>query len=224
MFSVRGFEALFPLAGTLGCLVYLAPQLFLQVYLHTNVGLPRPQSTVSPGPPAAALSRVLSAQLPLSAPPTSLDECFFFNSLVVGLPCSLIFCQFWLVFVLEFVVVFLLVVQGSTVCLPMPPSWPEVCNKVLFLEEELEVLDGFIRVGLRPWQAWLSGLCAGLQTKGLPVWFPVRAHASAAGQAPWLEAWERQPVNISLIHCCFLRLFLSPFTSLQKQIKCFKKE
>ena len=132
VFSVRGFEALFPLAGTLGCLVYLAPQLFLQVYLHTNVGLPRPQSTVSPGPPAAALSRVLSAQLPLSAPPTSLDECFFFNSLVVGLPCSLIFCQFWLVFVLEFVVVFLLVVQGSTVCLPMPPSWEVIFFLIYF--------------------------------------------------------------------------------------------
>ena len=29
-------------------------------------------------------------------------------------------------FVFKFVVVLLLVVQGSTVCLPMPPSWPEV--------------------------------------------------------------------------------------------------
>ena len=39
-----------------------------------------------------------SPQLPVSAPPTGLDECFFFNSLVVGLPYSLIFCQFWLFF------------------------------------------------------------------------------------------------------------------------------
>ena len=31
-----------------------------------------------------------------------------------------------LVFVFKFVVVLLLVVQGGTVCLPMPPSWPEV--------------------------------------------------------------------------------------------------
>ena len=35
--------------------------------------------------------------LPVSAPPTGLDECFFI-SLVVGLRCSLICCQFWLFF------------------------------------------------------------------------------------------------------------------------------
>ena len=58
-------------------------------------------------------------------PPTSLDECFFFNSLVVGLPCSLIFWQFWLFSVFKFVVVLLLVVQGGTVYLPTPLSWPE---------------------------------------------------------------------------------------------------
>ena len=34
--------------------------------------------------------------LPISAPPTRLDECFFFNSLVVRLPYSLTFWQFWL--------------------------------------------------------------------------------------------------------------------------------
>ena len=44
--------------------------------------------------PAAALPWVLSARLPVSAPPTSLDECFFFISLVVGFPYSSIFCQF----------------------------------------------------------------------------------------------------------------------------------
>ena len=40
VFSVRGFEALFHLSGTLGCSVCLAPQLFLLVYLHANVGWP----------------------------------------------------------------------------------------------------------------------------------------------------------------------------------------
>ena len=45
--------------------------------------------------------------LPISAPPSSLNECFFFNSLVVRLPYSLIFWQFWMVFKL---VVFLLLV------------------------------------------------------------------------------------------------------------------
>ena len=34
--------------------------------------------------------------LPISAPPTGLDECFFFSSLAVTCPYSSIFCQFWL--------------------------------------------------------------------------------------------------------------------------------
>ena len=55
-FAIRGFEALFPQAGTLGCVVCLAPQLFLPVYLRANVG--------SPDLPAATLLRVLS---PLAA-------------------------------------------------------------------------------------------------------------------------------------------------------------
>ena len=69
----------------------------LQVYLCVNVGpqgliavaLPAPfvpQSTTSLDP--ATLPRVLCSQLPISAPPTGLDECFFFISLVVGLPCG----------------------------------------------------------------------------------------------------------------------------------------
>ena len=32
------------------------------------------------------------------------------------------------------------------------------------------------------WLLWLSGLSTGLQTKELPVQFPVRAHAWVAGQ------------------------------------------
>ena len=53
--------------------------------------------------------------LPVSAPPTGLDECFFFNSLVVALPYSSIFWQFWLIFVFKFVVVLLWVVRGGKV-------------------------------------------------------------------------------------------------------------
>ena len=34
------------------------------------------------------------------------------------------------------------------------------------------------------WLVWLSGLKASLQTKGLPVQFPVRAHAWVVGQVP----------------------------------------
>ena len=64
--------------------------------------------------------------VPISTPPSGLDEYFFFNSLVVGLLYSSIFWQLWLSFVFKFVVVLLLVVRGGTVYLPMPPSWPEV--------------------------------------------------------------------------------------------------
>ena len=106
----RGFEALFPCTGTLGCEVCLTPQLFLLVYLHTNVGLPALPATASPAPPAATLLHVLSTWLRVSAPPTGLDECFFFNSLVVGLPYSSVLWQLWLFFVFKFVVVLLLVV------------------------------------------------------------------------------------------------------------------
>ena len=142
VFSQR-FEALFPHTGILGCMVCLVPQLFLPVYLPVNVGPsspptaasvtscstphPAPQSATLLGAPTTAMSSVLSArQLPVSAPPTSLDECFFFNSLVVRLPYSSIFCQFWGFFVFKFVVVLLLVVQGGNVYLPTPPSRPEV--------------------------------------------------------------------------------------------------
>ena len=86
VFSVRRFETSFPPTGTLGCTICLAPQLFLPVYPHANVVLPIL--------PTAALPQVLSTQLPVSAPATSLDECFFFNSLVVRLPYSLIHGRF----------------------------------------------------------------------------------------------------------------------------------
>ena len=100
IFLVRGFEALFPDVGTLGCVVYLLPQLFLLVYPHANVGLPDPSATT--------LLQVLFIQLPISAPPTRLNECFFFNSLVVRLPYSSIFWQFWMFSVFKFVAVLLL--------------------------------------------------------------------------------------------------------------------
>ena len=47
--------------------------------------------------------------LPVSTPPTGLDEYFFFNSLIIGLPYSLIFWQFWMFFVFTLVAVLLLV-------------------------------------------------------------------------------------------------------------------
>ena len=90
------FEALCPHTGTPGWVVCFAPQLFLPVYLHSNVGPPALLVATSLGPPATTLLRVLASRLPVSALPACLDECVFFNCLVVGLPYSGIFCQFWL--------------------------------------------------------------------------------------------------------------------------------
>ena len=81
--SKRSLEALFSHAGTLGCVVYLSPQLFLLVYPHTNVH--------SPGAPAMPCHESSLPRLRISAPSTCLDECFFFNSLDVRLPYRLIF-------------------------------------------------------------------------------------------------------------------------------------
>ena len=115
VFLVRGFKALFPRNGILGCVICLAPQLFLLAYLiHTQMWdcpflhpLPHLVHQLLPccesSPP----------QLPISAPPTCLDEYFFFHSLVVRFPYRSIFCQFWLFFVFKFVVVLLLVVRGG---------------------------------------------------------------------------------------------------------------
>ena len=72
---------------TLGFMICLAPQLSLPVYLHANV--------VPQNPPVTTLTLILSAPA-VSTPPTGLNGCFFFNSLVVGLPYSSIFWHFWL--------------------------------------------------------------------------------------------------------------------------------
>ena len=50
--------------------------------------------SASLGPTTA--TRVLSTPVPVSAPPTGLDICFFFYLLGVRLPSCSIFCQFWL--------------------------------------------------------------------------------------------------------------------------------
>ena len=71
VFSQR-FEALFPQAGGLGCADCLTPQLFLLVYLHSNVGLPSPPAAASmasccfahPAPQSATLLGPPAATLP----------------------------------------------------------------------------------------------------------------------------------------------------------------
>ena len=46
------------------------------------------------------------------------------------------------------------------------------------------VNEGVLNNGISPWLVWLSELSAGLQTKGSPIQFPVRAHAWVEGQVP----------------------------------------
>ena len=97
----------------------LSPPPFLLVYLCSNVGpqglsattlwgllaAPWPAPFHNPlplwvrQPPPCCESS--PPRLPVSTPPTGLDECFFFISLVVKLLHSLIFCQFWLFFVFK---------------------------------------------------------------------------------------------------------------------------
>ena len=105
------FEASFPHAGTLGCMVCLAPQLLLPVYLLANVGPPSlPALPSCPSPPLLLVWMSVSSLSPCLS-----DFHIVWFSINSG--CF---------FVFNFFVVLLLVVWGGTACLPMPPSWPEV--------------------------------------------------------------------------------------------------
>ena len=107
------------------------------------------QPQCSPQPPLSPLKSALLAQAPGAVQPAlpsmSASCCgfsesaglvcrltglvflvdFFFNSLVVGVPCSLIFRPFWLFIDFRLIVV-LLVVWGSEGYLLIPPSWLEL--------------------------------------------------------------------------------------------------
>ena len=102
----------------LSCSPVVPPSLFACKYGATQ------SSCCLPTYPVTTLSHVSLPQLPVSSLPTSLNECFFFNSLVVGLPYSSIFCQFWLF--LNLLLSFFVVAWGSKVYIPTPPTWPEV--------------------------------------------------------------------------------------------------
>ena len=52
------------------------------------------------------------------------------------------------------------------------------------LEEQIANLVVMCLIRITPWLVWLSGLSVGLQTKWLPVQFPVGAHAWVAGKVP----------------------------------------
>ena len=130
------------------------------------------------GTTLSASHRLAMGPLCLAArfrPPTGLDECFFFNSLVVGLPYSSIFCQFWLFFVFKFVIL-LLVVGGGTVCLPTPPSWPDVPTNLLRLDFDVNLLDCLpfilVMVNFMCYLDWPSG-CPDIRSNILDtsVWY-----------------------------------------------------
>ena len=84
-------EALFPSAGALGYVVCFAPCSFVPVYLCESVGpwglpvvsLPAQFVPHSTSLYLARATRVLSAPVPVSAPPTGLEVCFFFIYLVL---------------------------------------------------------------------------------------------------------------------------------------------
>ena len=87
------------------------------------------------------------------------------------------------------------------------------------LENTLRISSGFLPVSIDtiiiknvhvPWLVWLSGLSAVLQIEGLPVRFPVRAHAWVASQG------ERQPIDVSRID---VSPFLPPSFPLSLKIK-----
>ena len=113
-------------------MVCFAPQLFLPVYLCMNVGPWGLLAVILPAPfiPQSASLWVRPHRcesclpwLPISTPPTGLDECFFFISLVVGLPYSSIFCQFWLFFVFKFLLSFWLCEEAQCVYLCLHLGW-----------------------------------------------------------------------------------------------------
>ena len=144
-FSISGLRLYFPALEPWCFAVCFATPLFFLVYLCANVGLTSSQAAAlldppaapcpshskfatSLGPPATALPWVLSTQLHISTPPTSLDEYVFVNSLVVRLPYCSILCQLWLFFVFKLLLSFCWLCKGGTMCLPTPPSWLEVLN------------------------------------------------------------------------------------------------
>ena len=123
-FQSEALKLYFPCTGTLGCAVSLSlPSCFSQ-FISAQMW----DCLVFQLPPCRESSLSL---LPVSSPPSGLDECFFFNFSVVKLQYSSIFWQFWLFFVFKLFVVLLLVVWGGKVYLPMPPSWPKSCSIIL---------------------------------------------------------------------------------------------
>ena len=109
------FEALFPCAGALGCMVCFSPRCcsrFICAQMWGHRGCQTPPCHESSPP-----------WQPISASPTGLDECFFFISLVDRLPYSSVFHQFWLFFVFKLLLSFWLYEEAQCVYLHLHLGW-----------------------------------------------------------------------------------------------------
>ena len=59
-----------------------------------------------------------------------------------------------------------------------------------------------IKEYIKPWLLWLSGLSAGLRTKGSQVHFPVRAQVWVSGQVP-SKGWVRSNNTLVFLSLSF---------------------
>ena len=84
----------------------------------------------------------------------------------------------------------------------------EACNCEMLGKPNKALMSTMFQEPLPPWLVQLSGLSAGLQTKGSLVQFPVRAQAWVVGEVPSRGCMRG---NHTLM---FLSLFLLPVPSL----------
>ena len=80
----------------------------------------------------------------------------------------------------------------------------------------------FKNMNILPWLVWLSGLSAGLRTKGLPVRFPVRAHAWVVGQLLSRRCVRGNHTLRFLSSLPSLTLKISKKNVLKKKNECFE--
>ena len=99
-------------AGILGCVVWPGAGIlrYPSQFSSTSCECETTHSVASLGHMA---SPRLLAPSPGVRPSYRLDECFFFISLVVRLPYSSIFCQFWLCFVFKLLLSFFWLCKGA---------------------------------------------------------------------------------------------------------------
>ena len=117
------FEALYTGAGALGVMVRFAPLPVPPGLSMSECGAAGAASGLTACPVLSTIRQSLgpvASPVCLDArlrPPTGLDECFFFISLVFRLPCGSIFCQFWLFFVFKLLLSFWLCEEAQCVYL-----------------------------------------------------------------------------------------------------------